>query len=404
MTKTTRSYRYGGPLVVGEDYYISRKADDQLLQWCMQAEYAYIFNASQTGKSSLLERTRHELDQRGIQAIYLDLQGLGSTGDAEKWYSNVADMIAEKLRLGTNVETWWAAHSSQMPTRRWMNFFEQVVLIEIEDPLVIFIDEVDRTRSLPFREDLYGALRSLYGGRATQPKLRRLSFVLAGLAAPRELIADSTHTVHNIWKAVSLGDLTEKDGAIDALADGLGLATTERRKEALEWIISWTGGHPYLTQKLCALVQAQEWTDCEVQDVDQLVSEEFFHGEKEDNNLAYVERELTKERESDMTRNALLAEYERLLMDGKVRDMNTASQAELKFTGVVRTDEGWLRIRNRIYQGVFNKAWLKQHFRHSLRDWWVTQPRPVKRLAAVISLIITVLFFALILVVAAMST
>lgn len=396
MTKTTRLYRYGGPLVVGQDYYIPRKADDLLLKLCLQSEYAYIFNASQTGKSSLLERTRLELDRCGIQAVSIDLQGLGSTASAEEWYRNVADLIAAKLRIGADVETWWAAHSSYTPTRRWVTFFEQVVLTEVKEPVVVFIDEMDRTGSLPFREDIYGALRSLYSGRTTQPELRRLSFVLAGLTPPHRLINDSTRTAHNIWKGVLLGDLTEKEGAVDELAEGLGLAAPENRKQALGWILGWTGGHPYLTQKMCARVQDQEWTVCKAQDIDQLVAEEFLGGENQDNNLSYVEAQLTKERANGLTRNALLAEYERVWTDGQARDANTAVQAELKLTGVVRVEDGWLRVRNRIYRGAFDKAWLRRHFRPGIRDWLHLQQRSVWSLFTSIMVAVGALFVTLI--------
>ena len=41
------------------------------------------------------------------------------------------------------------------------------------------------------------------------------------------------------------------------LAEGLG-ARAGGEKEALSWVFKWTGGHPYLTQRLCRVI-AQEY-------------------------------------------------------------------------------------------------------------------------------------------------
>src|SRR5829696_5825561 len=101
---TSRTYQYGGTLHPDEHYYIRRQADQQLMDLCVQGEYAHIFNARQTGKSSLLVRTRGELDTHGVQAVVIDLQKLGSVSDEDRWYYNVAHMIGEELALSTNLK------------------------------------------------------------------------------------------------------------------------------------------------------------------------------------------------------------------------------------------------------------------------------------------------------------
>ena len=397
----TRIYQYGGTLDPDQHYYIRRKADEQLLELCSNGEYAHIFNARQTGKSSLLERTRRELEKSGVQAVVIDLQKLGTVPEAERWYYNVAHMIAGKLDLNTNLNEWWTVHASLTPTYRWVTFFKEVVLAGISKPIVIFIDEIDRTRVLPFRDDIFSALRQMYNDRPNVPELRRLTFVLAGLATPQELIGDLGMTSYNIGEAVELGDLPEKGEDVKQLAQGLGLATTKKAQRALGWVLRWTGGHPYLTQKLCALVAhlvaKEQRTDCRAKDIDRIVADEFVHGEKKDNNLLYVETELIKERDGEVTRAAVLGELGRVL-DGWAPDRNNAVQAELKLTGVVKVEDGQLQIRNRIYQKVFDRKWLLRNTRPSMRERWRTFQRKARFLIIRV-LILTILFAVIVAVV-----
>jgi hypothetical protein len=400
MGITTRTYQYGGTLDPNQNYYIRREADDKLLDLCLQGEYAHIFNARQTGKSSLLVRTRQELEKHGRQAIVIDLQQLGSVTEADRWYYNVAHMIAGKLDLTANLKEWWSAQTTLTPTYRWVMFFKYVVLMEVSKPIVIFIDEIDRTRALPFRDDIFSALRQMYNDRATASETRRLTFVLAGLATPQELIGDLGMTSYNIGEAVELGDLPEKGENVKELAQGLGLANPKKGQWTLRRILGWTGGHPYLTQKLCALVAnlvaKEHRTNCSARDIDQLVANEFIGAVKKDNNLLYVEKELTKEREGEITRAAVLGELGRVL-DGGVPDRNSAVQAELKLTGVVKVEDGHLEIRNRIYKKVFDRKWLHRKTNPSPRERWRTIRRRVRlfiiRLLIIVILLVVITTF-----------
>ena len=369
---TTRTYQYGGTLDPDRHYYVPRKADGQLLELCLRSEYAHIFNARQTGKSSLIERTRRELvKQPDVRAAYFSLEAIGTISNDDIWFSSVLGEISRELGLSTKAESWWTTHVQYPTGRRWMMFFEEVVMAEISGPVVIFIDEIDKTIHLPFRDDFFSALRLMYNERVRRPRLRSISVVLAGMATPQELIGDSGRTSYNIGVAVELGDLTENGGDVKVLADGLGMSTPKRRQQALKWVLGWTGGHPYLTQKLCALVAEQQWSKTSARDINRLVKDEFLSGGKHDSNLNEVERGLTEQREAVFPRKAVLREFERAL-DGQLRDMNSIAQIELKLTGAVKVESGQLQVRNHIYRKVFDRRWLRRYYRPSLRERWRT--------------------------------
>src|SRR5205814_10259166 len=113
---------------------------------------------------------------------------------------------------------------------------------------------------LPFSTDeFFAAIRACYNRRSEDPSFERLTFCLLGVAAPSDLICDVRLTPFNIGRRIELTDFTEDEVAL--LGIGLELGTPESpgrpRKEAralLKRILYWTGGHPYLTQRLCQAV------------------------------------------------------------------------------------------------------------------------------------------------------
>jgi hypothetical protein len=128
---------------------------------------------------------------------------------------------------------------------------------------VVFIDETDAVRSLPFSTDeFFAAIRECYNRRTREPAFRRLTFCLLGVASPTDLIRDTRMTPFNIGRRIELTDFTESEASVLAVGLEVGDADTPGRpaKEArrlLKRILHWTGGHPYLTQKLCQRVASE---------------------------------------------------------------------------------------------------------------------------------------------------
>ena len=78
-----------------------------------------------------------------------------------------------------------------------------------------------------------------------------LSFILLGVASPSELIKDQTRTPFNIGHRIDLSDFSFDEAK--PLAEGIG-NDQAHSEQLLQRVLSWTAGHPYLTQKLCRLV------------------------------------------------------------------------------------------------------------------------------------------------------
>lgn len=354
-------YTVGGTVQVGNGVYIHRRTDDELLALCRAGEFAYVLTPRQLGKSSLMVRTAQRLGAAGTRSVIIDPTGIG-TATAEQWYLGLLASVEEQLPLRTDVIAWWQARGHLSVTNRLTSFFETVLLAEVAEPVVIFLDEIDTTLKLPFRDDFFAAIRYLYNARARQPGLARLSFVIIGVATPGDLIDDPLRTPFNIGHWVVLSDFSAEEAS--ALAAGLGLEDAEARR-VLGWVLDWTGGHPYLTQRLCSRVAAAGRDRWERADVDRLVADVFLGAQSvKDTNLQSVRDMLTRRVPPGIDADELLRTYRRIRGGGLVPDdEHSLVKLHLKMSGVVRSEAGALRVRNRVYEKVFDAAWATSHLR-----------------------------------------
>ncbi|WP_169800768.1 AAA-like domain-containing protein [Archangium gephyra] len=356
----TPLYTVGGTVQAGGGVYLARRADPEMLELCRAGTFAFVLTARQMGKSSLMVRTAEQLYEEGIRSVIIDLTRIGKQVTADQWYVGLLVVLQEQLELSTDVTDWWGLHRDQGPVQRMTRFLEEVVLSEVKQRVVVFVDEIDTTLGMGFTDDFYAAIRYLYNARAGNPELERLSFVLVGVATPGDLIQDEKRTPFNLGQRVELTDFTLEEAA--PLAEGLGSSPEEGRR-VLEWVLSWTGGHPYLTQRLCqALVDhhAQRtgggaWT---LEGVREVVERTFFAEKSfQDNNLVFVRDMLTR-RAPEPER--VLRTYQDIRRGRRVLDEERVLvKAHLKLSGVVRREGEVLRVRNAIYERVFTVAWAR---------------------------------------------
>ncbi|MEH2268123.1 MAG: CHASE2 domain-containing protein [Nostoc sp.] len=352
-------YTVGGTVQAGGGIYIPRQADEELLALCRARTFAYILAPRQVGKSSLMVRTAEQLADEGIQSVIIDLTQLGVQVTAEEWYLGLLTIIADQLMLDTDVLEWWQSLKHLGITQRLTRFFEEILLVEIAIPVVIFVDEIDTTLSLDFTDDFFAAIRYLYNGRARLPQFQHLSFVLIGVATPGDLIRDYKRTPFNIGQRVELTDFNLEEAL--ALADGLGLPL-EQSQQMLKWVLKWTGGHPYLTQRLCRAITEQDNNNWSQAEVDHVVNSTFFGAmSKQDNNLQFVRDMLTK-RAPDLF--AVLTTYSEIRRGKRIvlDEEQSLVKSHLKLSGIiVRREHARLCVRNLIYKKVFDDRWLKEH-------------------------------------------
>jgi WD40 repeat protein len=392
-------YVTGGTLRPDAPSYVPRQADRDLFDALSHGEFCYVLHARQMGKSSLMARCAQRLRQAGVAVASLDLQAVGQNLSVEQWYDGLLSLVGQQLGLEDELDDFWLDHARLGPLQRWMGALREVVLkgdARRQTPVaresagssstgdgrltsgvskvVLFIDEIDAVRALPFSADeFFAGIRECYNRRVREPEYARLTFCLLGVASPSDLIRDVRTSPFNIGRRIELTDFTEAEAA--PLAVGLlgkESFTTETRRHGgdhggaaggdgeklLQRIVYWTGGHPYLTQRLCQAV-ATDGRVSTISDVDRLCEELFFspRARERDDNLLFVRDRLLRS-EGDVA--SLLGLYAQVRSPRQkvADDEGNPLVTLLRLSGIVRAEGGVLKVRNRIYARVFDGAWV----------------------------------------------
>lgn len=388
----------GGTLPPDSASYLERSADKLLLNSLLAGRFCYVLNPRQLGKSSLSVHTMRRLGDLGVRTAFVDLTRIGGKNvTPEQWYSGLAMEIARGLNYRREAVAYWKDNAAAPPVQRLFGVISEVASLSSANgtSVVIFIDEIDATRSLPFDSDeFFAGIRECFNRRVSEPELEKLTFCLLGVAVPSDLIRNRGTTPFNIGERIILEDFTLDE--LSAFAPQLG----PNGMEVIARVYYWTGGHPFLSQSLCRSIASENEPDAKT--VDAVVYRELFEYKARDSNInladvaniALHSAGDAREGEVDVEafRANVLSQYQKVLA-GKVAldDESNRAIVRLKLSGIVRSDGRRLYVRNRIYEYVFDRKWIEEHMpAQELRRQRQSFRRGVLRTALVTGTMLTV--------------
>lgn len=374
MTENSTGFTVGGRLHLSNQTYVHRTSDDELLQELINGKYCYILNARQTGKSSLRIKIVDRLKKCNpkVDSVIIDLNNVAiSQMNWRQWCFAITETIAkaESLRIMTTKELdqWWKSFGDDIaPLQRHINFLEEYVLKQLDRRVVIFIDEADRLFSFsePANTDAFFAfIRSCSEKREPgddNNPYNRLTYCIVGTTSPNNFIRDPQSTPFNIGQAITLEPfkLDEVQPLITMLGEKL-KTPESASKELMREIIHWTGGQPFLTQKICALI-VKEHQNNAFDTVQEVVRSKVIQNWRAQDTPVHFQTIEKRFLSNESKAFDLLVLYKGILENGQIHYQNTSEQIELTLSGLVLEDEGQLRLYNLIYEEIFNLNWVEQ--------------------------------------------
>ena len=233
-------------------------------------------------------------------------------------------------------------------------------------------------------------------------EMKMLTWSLFGVVNPSDLIRDRTRTPFNVGRAIELKGLAFEDTKpLASGLDGYGYDALALLQE----ILNWTDGQPFLTQKLCRLVQTalrtgqfcsavgeskacqQPTAVCmEVRSAAAVVEEVVYlrmieHWESQDDpeHLRTIRDRLLRE---ELKAPRLLGIYESVLTSSlplcdvsaaknrqevemqsdEVRSLaydDSPEHIDLLLSGLICIQQGRLTVKNRLYETIFDLSWVR---------------------------------------------
>jgi ABC-type branched-subunit amino acid transport system substrate-binding protein len=214
-------------------------------------------------------------------------------------------------------------------------------------------------------DDFFGFIRFCYNERANNPIYERVTFVLLGVATPSQLIQDTRRTPFNIGEAIQLNGFSLQEAR--PLSRGLEGKINDPivAEYILREILKWTGGQPFLTQKIFKIIADDENV---IPSDEKLISKwieglvklriiENWEYQDEPQHLRTIHNRIINSKEPLVK---LLKLYLKALQEKELLVNDSPEESELIVSGLLEERNGKLKVYNLIYESVFNSSWVAE--------------------------------------------
>ncbi len=314
----------------------------RLAQQPSVTQYIAFLSARQTGKTTLLFRLMELLGDSYACAL-IDLSVLRAQ-DARACFRYVAFQLLNDFHTLLDEGSLPAERVDIQGPTDFLEFLRELAAALPVPRIIVLLDEVGAL-SPQASDSFFNTLRTVFTqGRGLHNALSKYLFVFSG-AVDLFALTFGANSPLNICEKLYLRDLELPDVAkIVGQFNKLGVTVPP---EAPQRIYQLTGGHPYLTMRLCALLERAKVKELSAEHIEQAAEQML----EEDDNIRHVIQELERR---PLERRRLCS----ILLEGRKMPFsrNDPVLASLEMIGAIRPVQP-CEVRNALYERA-----LRQYF------------------------------------------
>lgn len=333
------TYKIIGPLhpIYDKSIIVHRDEFDEILTLLRHGEYIILNAPRQTGKTTLLFQVQEALRDEGMTAVYINLEGR----DSEGFYQDLCKDIARQVDDVIESDETYSIKDiqNQIDFRKYLEWI--AAYTPKVQRLVFLLDEVG---GVP--DEVHDPFFLGFRAARINIQMSRWSFVFTGAIDIMKLDETISSPLTNVCWRLTLDDFSEMQTG--ELLKQLPNLTEDAQAALIKSVYEWTGGQPYLTQKICMLIeQSNEYQSGTIDDakgfLEKLVWREILENWNTDSNLSHLFRHF-----SDGKQCSFLLD----ILNGKKKRFASRTGVELEMIGFIKrsSKERTYVIRNHIYE------------------------------------------------------
>lgn len=235
----------GGQVDVASQFYVERAPiEERCYQTIVQPSALIRIKAPrQMGKTSLMARILHHGARQGYCTVPLTFQLVdkGVFANLDKFLKWFCAYVGRELHLPNQLDDYWdEIFGSKVNCK---DYFEKYILPQIDSPLILGLDEIDRVFQYPdIAEDFLGLLRAWHEESKRRDIWKKLRLIVVH-STEVYIPMNINQSPFNVGLPVDLPEFNSQQ--IQDLAARHNLNWSEAEVEKLMAIV---GGHPYLVR------------------------------------------------------------------------------------------------------------------------------------------------------------
>lgn len=368
---------------------IRRGIDREIQQTLWFGGNCFVLAPQQCGKSSLRLWLEEQFRDTSACWVQIDLGGLDAPAGTEAFYRHICKRLGESLSVPELVHKFDENSDKEEPADRLARCLELAVERSDEKNIFLVFDEAEQLL-IAGSDPVALAAGRLHFFTVLAASLQQVNARLAhaltccffGNASFEELVPESVELFRKQANVFYLADFTREELAQAAAAFPKDYPNVSR---LLSRVYHWTGGHPFLSLRLCEELRQQGPHPLLAEEPEKVVDavvERLYLEPKVppvDPCIQTIRQRICSPPLTPLQLERTLRTYNKLIqqVEKSPEPLNPHSpeQRELWLCGLlarrIQEDAVYLGLRNRIFSFIFDEAWQRALWESRLLTKWI---------------------------------